>query len=623
MRQAAADSKSESLASPSASQTRPTHAAPRQEVHAEPLPAFQQRLTRLLREGKADQAASQFVERALGSQATPEGCADLLEMVTEVSDWHLKTFAPAFALGDADGRSARPSRPHIGPDVAKAFHQTVGRAGSTALSRGTELLPLDHARATLAAAYQLLAEQKAPYYRYFWSQSANGRPWLDALTAGLADAPSLPSKRPEFLAESVLAAPWRMPDRRPLMQWIQATGMHSLPYALLVSSFLAHSPAGLLPGGASLLSDQKTRGQTPGFASLQNQFNMHLLAVTQHLWAEGWGVSNIAIFISAATTAINRTAVRSYSSHVYARPFSEMAVLPLMPESERARMTRLVDVVSEQLYESDLRARPVCLSRTLGLRRPAEIYAESARSMSSGGAGTLGASGAEGARASPQHTEVLNWFKCVIAELWPERFVAERQALFESLQTAPRAAALAERMGSGGAEVTDARPEPAHPIAVFYAAYCVALQPSFRQLRALRADGVPEAVRQLGEPLLVPRLATHAGIARRESEWLSQQESRSALAPAVSRHAQQLLRELQAELRGAIGDLRRWPVWVGAAMGESVEPAPQPASASASASAPAPAPAPTPAPAPATATATETLTASLALASLGGKAPGR
>jgi hypothetical protein len=371
-----------------------------------------------------------------------------------------------------------------------------------------------------------------------------------------------------------------------------------------------------------LQSDQKkTHGQIPGFASLSHQFRMHLLAITQHLCTEGWGVSDIAIFISAARTAINRTVGRSYSPNVYARPFSAMAVLPLMPESERARMTRLVEVVDEQLCETNLRARPVCLSRTLGLRRPAEIYAESARSMSSGGAGALGASGVEAARASPQHAEVLNWFNRVIADLWPERFVVERQALFESLQTAPRAAALAERVGSGGAEVIAPRPEPAHPIAVFYAAYRVALQPSLQQLRALRADGVPEAVRQLGEPLLVPRLATHAGIARRESEWLSQQESRSALAPAVSRHAQQLLRELQAELRGAIGDLRRWPVWVGAAMGESVEPAPQPASASASASASAPAP--TPAPAPATATATETFTAALALASLGDKAPGR
>lgn len=506
----------------------------------ESLDAFKARLEQMLDKGQATQAADLFVERALGPAATPQDCADLVATVRNGSPWRRSlrvAFLSQCSAGTDDRESgASPSASDRQVAVAADFIRALARSGSQLLSSEGQGLARDRGRVVLAAAFEVLASHSPRVVVACCAESDVVAPWIRALVAGFPRGSS--------------ASLCPLPDHRPLAGLLQALDVHSMAYPVVKAALMAH-----IPGASGGSGDQglPSASASRHLMEVIDRMREPLEDLGLRIYREGWGLNATALFLRAASDGLNDITAKMYETPVTTGEVWCSAMKSHMQLVDWMR-ARMVFSAIDRALDSMANPGPCPTSGSArGLMRPADIF--------------------NGKTDPERQLQALGaWFQAVIAELRPDQFISERQALVDALGRPGRPGAASTGIGQRGpasaSTAAAARPTSVagHPLVEFYAAYRKALWRVGKQLSDLRGAGVPTAVRQLCEPLLVARLASHAILLRREAEWLAQHQDRLPIEPEDIRRTSAVHRGIAAELRLAIADLDRWPAWVGEAV---------------------------------------------------------
>ncbi len=511
----------------------------------EPRPAFEARLAAMLREGLASRAASMFVQRALGPMATPRDCAELLHRIVTGSGGHPPM---AWLAGrESDGF------PITGETLAR-FCEAIGAEGSALLSSQTDHRARDQARAVLGAAYEIQAEVLAPAKCLSWRKDRVLRPWFEALAGALPEAApfqvTVPGVLPGSAAPAALS-PWPMREPAPLMTLAQLLGNRTLTYPVLQAALMAGAPPAVLAepslafGGNALLVLHKTA---------ESALTRHALAWVRHYYAAGVSPLQVIALLRASLDGVEAIGAPATGAESYALYDSvDAATTALAPIMEKPRHLGAVHDVFYQLRGPFPRS-PLYKSSLIlaGYQRPPH------QSM------------LYGMEMWAWRAETMDWFRGAIPELRARDIIREREGLIAQLNPIPRPDAGLELSPDEAQEARrDAealRYKRGFAINGFYSAYVEAVKPALQLLLGLRGPGQPVGLRQLGEPLLVPRLAMHTGVVRHEIDWLRTYADRHPELAEDVRAAHAALDTLAREMVAAIGDTSAWPAWVGESM---------------------------------------------------------
>ncbi len=522
----------------------------------EPLAAFEARLSTMMLQGKADSAGSLWAERALGRHATPSECAAMLERLAVGAAW-----GPV-----RDERSLRGLRGdgQAGPSAAAAlqqFRQAVGRDGAALLASPMDRQARSHALGVLGAAYDMLTVRLPRSRCPSWAQDEDLRPWFQAVIERLPDEAARPEmssdegmwpeQRPIVSRPTRVPAPWAMAALRPLLRLQIDLGLNSLLQPLLEAALIARAPkATLMPGPESAMEIEGAPWPDSPGARLAS-YLPDLIKEQSH---ETLDLEALGALGRAGVDVVE--VLRTISRSPRAPGFGELMknVSTRFKKEEPAELMRLFQRISDQLTSAHV-VRCAAISHSYGVRRPTEIYA------------------AEGDPLR-QRSEVRRWFKAIIAELRPEEFVREREALVRFVQALPATALKLGPMKSPISETTFEALRNSHiqTLAHFYIAYWQALYPSVQYVRVMTdLDLMNTGVRELSACLLAPRLGWHTAMVQREAQWLAQQGEKLGLAMKDRSTSASVLREIIAELRHAVGLLKERPAWVSDLIGPPPE----------------------------------------------------
>jgi hypothetical protein len=319
-------------------------------------------------------------------------------------------------------------------------------------------------------------------------------------------------------------------------------GLNSLLQPLLEAALIARAPKDtLVPRPESAMEIEGA----PGPASHSARLASYLPDLIKEQSDKTIGLYALGALGRAGVDVVE--VLRTISHSPRALGFGELMknVSTRFEKEEPAELMRLFQRVSDQLTSEQV-VSCAAISHSYGVRRPTEIYA--ARGDS-----------------NRQRSEVFRWFRETIAELRPEDFVREREALVRFLQALP---ATALKMPPNLAPPISATAFHAvqtsyiTALSNFYMAYWMALYPSVNYVRVLLDRDINPCARELSACLLAPRLAWHATMIQREAQWLTQQGERLGLPTEAHRQSASFLKEIIAELRRAVRLHWDRPEWV-------------------------------------------------------------
>ena len=511
----------------------------------EPRATFEARLAAMLREGLANRAALLFVQRALGPMATPRDCAELLHRIAMGSGGHPPM---AWLAGrESDGFP-------ITAETLARFCEAIGAEGSALLSSQTDQQARDHARAVLGAAYEIQAAVLAPAKCLSWRKDRVLRPWFEALAGALPAAVAIPGPAPGVLPGSAAPAavsPWPMREPSPLMDLARLLGNRTLTYPVLQAALMAGAPPAVLAepslawGGNALLVLHKTA---------ETALIGHTLAWVRHYHDAGVSPLQVIALLRASLDGAEAIGAPANGGESHGLSDSvDAATKALEPIIEKQRHLGAVFDVFYQLRGPF--PRPPLYKSSLilaGFQRPPH------RSM------------LDGMEMWAWRDETMAWFRGAIPELRAKDIIREREGLIAQLNPSPRPDAglelSPEEEQQARSDAEALRYKRGFAITGFYCAYVEAVKPALQHLRGLRGPGQPVGLRQLGEPLLIPRLAMHTGVVRHEIDWLRTYADRHPELAQDVTTARAGLDTLARDMVAAIGDTSAWPAWVGESM---------------------------------------------------------